>query len=1316
MTVEAILAANVLGGLIDAANGTLLAPVFVLLKGLLGAVRGAAAAREEIVELARYCVGISRCLLEAAKMEHMPSTIVVALGEFKAEMEAVGKFVRNYSTRAGGFLRRMAFTSRDRNAVAGHKQKLKDLLDAVSAGLAVETFQGLDEVKAMIKDRDPPPLPDLAEVPREVPNIPPTYVERVPLHERVVRDLVDPQRSPSATHCVLGMGGGGKTLLAASVARDDRVRAAFKNGIFWILVGKEENDVASLLEYLAVQLARAPTSTPHRCPHQFGGAEEAVRHLSAVVEKHQLRCLVVLDNVWSTEVVSTFARTGLHILVTTRRKTAVSPGHAGGVTVVGDMSEGDALEVLRRASQASGPLPGDAAQVVRDCGFLPLALGMVGKLARDQPLDPCSWRRLHDNLQGKSSKFRRLENGKLFSSIETSLRGLPNAQQEQLQLMAVMASGVAVTPEMLANLWAQHISDVATGACILVSHCLLQDTLENYRLHDLVLEYLQLVIKMDDDQTLAERASSRQARYLGRLDVLEMHVSRGESISNGGLYCLISLWNSVKKLDGRVDVKARYAESLHGVTKIRTWREVAHLLMLLDNYSGAETILNGGMTAVGEEVEKIIANGASDGPAELAVAAKLGVELVAVLDELASARIKQGNYQKADALFEGTIDRKERHYGPDSPALAISLGVRANGLAEQGKYDEADLLYRRSIEIQEEALGPDDLSLAFSLHNRANMLLSQGKLEEADQLLLRSIDIKERHLGSDHPRLASSLGNRGRILVAQGNYDEADLLYRRAVEIDEKVLGADSLGLAAHYTNRANMLWEQGKYAEADLISVRAIELKEKHLRRDHPDLAISLGARANILTAQGKGEEAELLYRRIIEIQEKGLGDDHPILAGSLNNLASLISEQGNHTEADLLFLRAIDIQEKHLGPDHPDLGKIFFGRALHLTAQGDYDQAETLYRRAIEVEEKSRGNGHARLVEKLFKSACVLAWQGERTEADLLYRVVIDAQEKQLGPDDLSLATSLGNRAALLTQQGQYEEAVALRRRSLKIKEGALGLDHLSLAGSLNNQANVLSTQGKHAEADSLYLRAIGIQEKQLGADHPSLVTNLENRAKVLESQEEYEEADALRLRAIGIKAKAVGSDHLSLVGNANDRARVLCRRGMYAKADSVYAWIVPIQEKHLGLNHPTLGTSLANRAVTLDNLGRYIDADTLFRRSIDVFERAFGPDHPDIGFALANRAVCLKHQGKLEEAILLYMRAVDIVGKALRAGGLNVGMIYEDVELWNFSQGKVGDPRRVLESALAIRRMAAGERQEDSAKAIASLKHLDESQASE
>ncbi|CAM9824836.1 unnamed protein product, partial [Ectocarpus sp. 12 AP-2014] len=366
LTVATILAFNVASGLINAANETVLAPVFVVLNGLLGAVQGAAAAREEVVELARYCVGMSRCLLDAAKAGDMPESIKSTLEEFKGEMEAVGRFVQTYGTRSSGCCwRRMVLNAHDRDTAAGHKRKLNDLLDAVLAGLAAQTNQGLTQIKGMILGRDPPSLGTLAEIPREAPVLPTTYVQRTAMLEEVVGDLTRPQRSASGTHCLLGMGGGGKTLIASSVMRDDRVRARFKHGIFWVPVGREAKDVALLLEHLAVELSRVPTDKPRSCPNRFSGAEEALRHLSSVCDEDGLRCLVVLDNVWNVEVVNAFASTGNHVLVTTRQRAVISPVHSGKWTEVGDMSEEDALEVLRKASQADGPLPAEEARQVR---------------------------------------------------------------------------------------------------------------------------------------------------------------------------------------------------------------------------------------------------------------------------------------------------------------------------------------------------------------------------------------------------------------------------------------------------------------------------------------------------------------------------------------------------------------------------------------------------------------------------------------------------------------------------------------------------------------------------------------------------------------------------------------------------------------------------------------------------------------------------------------------------------------------------------------------------------------------------------------
>eukprot|EP00903_Cladosiphon_okamuranus_P006199 g6096.t1 len=940
LTVETVLAFNVVSGLIDAANETVLASVFVVLKGLLGAVQGAATARADIVELIRYCVGISRCLLDAAKAGGMPKSILSTVGEFEGEMEGVGRFVQTFGTRSSGCCRRMVLNSHDRDTAARHKQKLEDLLDAVMSGLAAQNNLGITEIKGVVKARDPPSLA-MAEVPSEAPVLPRTYVQRTATLEKVVADLTDPQRSASSTHCLLGVGGGGKTLIASSVVRDDRIRTSFKHGIFWVPVGREGNNVALLLEHLAVEVSRVPTDKPRRCPDRFSGANEAVRHLSAVRAENDLRCLVVLDNVWDVEVMNALGLTGFHVLVTTRQREVIPPVHSGMSTEVGDMSEEDALEVLSKASEAAGPLPiEETRQVAHDCGMLPLALGVVGTLAKGQPLDPVSWRAVHKKLREERSMFRDMENGKLFSTIDASVCDLPSNQREQLQLMAVMASGVVATPEMLANLWNQDTSNVSTGGGALVNRCLLQRMPEGYRLHDLVLEYLKLTLAMSGGRVAGE-ASARQAQYLGRLGVFKQYNARGHNIRTGGLSSLIALWNSAMKLDGNVNVEACYSKSLEGVDEIAITRNVGFLLLLLGSYSGAEAIL------------RKVLQGTDENGNELA-------EVGFALDTLADALRRQGKLDEADPLLVRAIEIKERALGPDHPSLATSLGTRATVLEAQGKYDEADRLYVRCIEIRERALGPDHPELAVSLNNRAELLQEQGKHDEADRLYVRCIEVEERALGPDHLEVAVTLNNRAVLLQEQGKLDEADPLLVRAIEIKERALGPDHPSLATSFGTRATVLQTQGKYDEADWLYVRCIEVEERALGPDHPELAVSLNNRAVLLQAQQKLEEAESLVRRALGIVENHPGSDLSRIACFLHTLAEVKNAQGQHQEADPLYLRAIDIFERTVGRDHPLLAETLHNRARSLKAQGKVNEARPIFSRALVIRNEKLGEGH--------------------------------------------------------------------------------------------------------------------------------------------------------------------------------------------------------------------------------------------------------------------------------------------------------------------------------------------------------------------
>ena len=363
VTVEMVLASNATQGLIEAASKTVLAPAFEVLKGLIGAVQDAATAREEVLELIKYCVGISKCLVDAAKGDQLLPDMTTKLEEFQYEMEAIHNFVETFGARRG-CCRKFVLSSRQRSTAAKHKSNLHDILNVVVIGNILDTNRVVNTINKTLEDRDPARLNDVAGIPSAVPSLPKAHVERTAIQETAVSGLVNEERNATATVSLWGMGGGGKTVVASSVVRDNRVRSSFRHGIFWFHIGQEgKANVALISGQLARDLAVAPTDTPHLCPNKFGSADEAARHVSATIKSKNLRCLVVLDNVWDVEVVNVFASTGIHVLVTTRERTVIPPMYRGVMVVVGDMEEEEGLELLKKASHAYGPLPTEAKQV-----------------------------------------------------------------------------------------------------------------------------------------------------------------------------------------------------------------------------------------------------------------------------------------------------------------------------------------------------------------------------------------------------------------------------------------------------------------------------------------------------------------------------------------------------------------------------------------------------------------------------------------------------------------------------------------------------------------------------------------------------------------------------------------------------------------------------------------------------------------------------------------------------------------------------------------------------------------------------------------
>src|SRR5271165_4391830 len=296
-----------------------------------------------------------------------------------------------------------------------------------------------------------------------VPELPPHYLPREEVLAELKQKLLASGANvgitgQSSAVGVQGMGGIGKTVLAAALARDSEVRQAFPDGIYWLTIGQKQN----LLD-LQNQLLGQLTGSKGTLTKQ----QEAKDALHEALEGRT--ALVVVDDAWTIEHANAFSVTAppARLLITTRNN-EVLVGLGAEEHRVHVLSPSDALKMLAEwvGQKSPGKLPAEAVEVAKECGYLPLALAMIGAMIR---LRPTAWKdalgRLHRaDLEAVKRNFPGYPYPDLLRAIDVSVEGLESADRERYLDLSVFPEDHPIPEEPLRLLW--NLDDVDTRDCM----------------------------------------------------------------------------------------------------------------------------------------------------------------------------------------------------------------------------------------------------------------------------------------------------------------------------------------------------------------------------------------------------------------------------------------------------------------------------------------------------------------------------------------------------------------------------------------------------------------------------------------------------------------------------------------------------------------------------------------------------------------------------------------------------------------------------------------------------------------------------------
>ncbi|BAY15071.1 WD repeat protein [Anabaenopsis circularis NIES-21] len=292
---------------------------------------------------------------------------------------------------------------------------------------------------------------------------------------------------------VQGMGGIGKTVLATALARDEEVRKAFPDGVFWVTFGQTPQ-ILTWQSYLASALGNKQTAFT-----EIGLAKAHLRQLFA-----DKACLLILDDIWRLDDATAFDVLGEHcqMLVTTRN-TAIVTGLGGEEYQLEVLDAQQALALL--ADWANQPEimylkeQNDVAlQVAQECGYLPLALAMVGAMMRFKP--PNRWHNILEKLRSADlekikQQFPDYPYPNLLKAIQVSVEDMSENYQQRYLDFAVFPEDTPIPEAVLQTFWQPLGLDEFDSQDVideLVSKSLaLRDEIGNLRLHDLQFDYVR---------------------------------------------------------------------------------------------------------------------------------------------------------------------------------------------------------------------------------------------------------------------------------------------------------------------------------------------------------------------------------------------------------------------------------------------------------------------------------------------------------------------------------------------------------------------------------------------------------------------------------------------------------------------------------------------------------------------------------------------------------------------------------------------------------------------------------------------------------
>ncbi|MEH1165131.1 FxSxx-COOH system tetratricopeptide repeat protein [Micromonospora sp. CPCC 205539] len=308
---------------------------------------------------------------------------------------------------------------------------------------------------------------------------------------------------------------------------------------------------------------------------------------------------------------------------------------------------------------------------------------------------------------------------------------------------------------------------------------------------------------------------------------------------------------------------------------------------------------------------------------------------------LANVLRAQSQFDRAYDIDRDVYERQRRIFGEEHLYTLMTARSLGADLRAQGLYHEAEAQDRRTLELSVRTFGDDSGRTLTAENNLAVSLRLVGDFRGAVELDQHIHERRRARFGEEDPFTLASASNYGRGLRDTGELWRSHSVLQRTYNSQQKVNGVDHPETLRTAKELALTLRQLGRFADAHRLIERTVVRYQRVLGGEHADTLSAEMALATTWSAVGDNQTGLRLARRLRDAYNEVLGETHAITLACLNNLGVLVRKQGDHSQARDLSQRVRDQLLATLGERHPHTLLATLNLANDLFALGDRDTA---------------------------------------------------------------------------------------------------------------------------------------------------------------------------------------------------------------------------------------------------------------------------------------------------------------------------------------------------------------------------------------